>query len=57
MLGRMGSGEITNWAAIFSIEDEETEKINNGKTSDKDNEDITDDLIAAIDRDKAEEGK
>jgi len=56
MLGRMGSGEITNWAAIFSIEDEDTKKAMDGKTSDKDNEDITDDLIAAIDRDRAEEG-
>lgn len=56
MLERMGSDEMTDWAAIFAIEDEEAENIKNNKGEKGDNEDITDDLIAAIDQDKAERG-
>jgi len=55
MLGRMGSDEITDWAAIFAIEDEEAEDIKNnkdGKLPQRDNEDLTDALIASIDRDR-----
>jgi hypothetical protein len=54
MLDRMGSDEMTSWAAIFAIEDEENEKAMDGKGNNRDNEDITDDVIAMIDRDKAE---
>jgi hypothetical protein len=57
MLRRIGSQEITDWAAIFAIEDEELEK-QNKKIRDNqvedDDEDITDQLIAAIEADKAE---
>lgn len=56
MLERMGSEEMTDWAAIFAIEDEEAENIKNNKGSKGDNEDITDDVIAMIDRDKTERG-
>lgn len=58
MLERMGSEEITDWAAVFAIEDEEAEKINNGQNSKQnDHEDITDEVIAMIDRDRAEKGQ
>jgi hypothetical protein len=52
MLERMGSEEITDWAAVFSIEDEDAKKAQDGKQND--NEDITNDLIAAIDQDREE---
>ncbi|HEX9502875.1 MAG TPA: hypothetical protein VF974_00950 [Patescibacteria group bacterium] len=56
MLTRIGSQEITDWAAIFSIEDEEAEKANKGQSnSSSDDEDITDELIAAIEADQAGE--
>ena len=55
MLNRIGSSEITDWAAIFSIEDEDMEKANKGQSNGND-EDITDDLIAAIEADQAERG-
>lgn len=59
MLKRISSSEITDWAAIFSIEDEEMEKQNkkaqNGQNNvEDDDEDLTDQLIAAIEADKAE---
>jgi hypothetical protein len=58
MLRRISSSEITDWAAIFSIEDEEMEKqnrkIKDGQSNGDDDEDITDQLIAAIEADKAE---
>lgn len=61
MLKRIGSSEITDWAAIFSIEDEEMEKqnrkIKDGQSDDGDDEDITEQLIAAIEADKAESVK
>ena len=54
MLRRIGSQEITDWAAIFAIEDEDLEKerqkVKNNQ--DDDDEDITDQLIAAIDAEK-----
>jgi len=57
MLKRIGSQEITDWAAIFSIEDEEMEKqnkkIKDGQNLD-DDEDITDALISSIEAEKAE---
>jgi len=61
MLKRIGSQEITDWAAIFSLEDEELKNANKDKggnkdQDDSDDEDITAALIAAIDRDKEEEG-
>lgn len=56
MLQRMGSDEMTDWAAIFAIEDEEAEKARDGKGDKGDDEDITDDVIAMIDRDRAERG-
>ncbi len=58
MLRRIGSSEITDWAAIFSIEDEEIDKQNNKikNGQEDDDEDITDELIAAIEADKAEQG-
>jgi hypothetical protein len=60
MLKRIGSSEITDWAAIFSNEDEEMEKqnkkIKDGQNNQDDDEDITDQLIAAIEADKAEQG-
>ena len=60
MLKRIGSSEITDWAAIFSIEDEDMEKqnkkIKDGQNNQDDDEDITDQLIAAIEADKAEQG-
>jgi hypothetical protein len=57
----IGSQEITDWAAIFSIEDEEMEKQNKKikdghNNQDDDDEDVTDQLIAAIEADKAEQG-
>jgi len=56
MLERIGSSEITDWAAIFSIEDEEMEKLNkNNGSSGGDDEDITDAFIAAIEADQAGE--
>jgi len=56
MLRRIGSSEITDWAAIFSIEDEEAAKANKnaGNNQVDDDEDVTDALIAAIEADKAE---
>ena len=53
----IGSSEITDWAAIFSIEDEEMAKANKGQnnTSSGDDEDITDELIAAIESEQAGE--
>jgi len=54
MLKYIGSSEITDWAAIFSIEDEEAEKANKGQSS-GDDEDITEDLIAAIEAEQAGE--
>ena len=56
MLKYIGSSEITDWAAIFSIEDEEMAKANKGQntSSSVDDEDITDALIAAIEADQAE---
>lgn len=56
MLERMGSDEMSNWAAIFAIEDEDAEKARGGKGESRDNEDLTDDLIAAIDQDRSERG-
>lgn len=59
MLEMFPSSEIVELAAIYKIEDEEAEKANNGKGGNnfqKDNEDVTDDLIAAIDRDREERG-
>lgn len=60
MLRRIGSQEITDWAAIFEIEDEEMEKQNkklkDNQVEEDDDEDITDALIAAIEADKAESG-
>ncbi len=57
MLERIGSQEITDWAAIFSLEDEEMAKLNKGQSggSSGDDEDITDELIAAIEADQARE--
>lgn len=60
MLRRIGSQEISDWAAIFAIEDEELEKErqkakNNQQNNDvEDDEDITDALIAAIEAKKLE---
>lgn len=54
MLRRIGSQEITNWAAIFLIEDEEMEKANKGEKTSQDDEDITEQLIAMIEADQAE---
>ena len=51
---------MIEWAAIFAIEDEDMEKAQkdggNNKLSSKDNEDLTDALIAAIDQDREERG-
>ncbi len=56
MLRRIGSSEISDWAAIFTIEDEEMEKQNNKiKNNNQDDDDITDQLIAAIEAEKAGE--
>jgi hypothetical protein len=59
MLRYIGSSEITDWAAIFAIEDEEMEKqnkkIKDGQNNGDDDDDITDQLIAAIEADKAGE--
>jgi hypothetical protein len=59
MLKRIGSQEISDWAAIFAIEDEELEKqnkkIQNNQVG-EDDEDITDALIASIEADKLESG-
>lgn len=60
MLRRIGSQEISDWAAIFAIEDEDLEKErqkakNNQQNNDQvddDDEDITDALIAAIEAEK-----
>lgn len=59
MLKRIGSSEITNWAAIFSIEDEEAKKTRKrgGNNNYDDDEDITEQLIASIEADKAESRK
>lgn len=56
MLERISSSEITDWAAIFTIEDAEMAKANKGgnPSSQEDNEDLTDQLIAAIEADQAE---
>lgn len=63
MLKRIGSQEISDWAAIFAIEDEDLEKErqkakNNQQNNDQveDDEDITDQLIAAIEAEKSESG-
>ena len=60
MLRRIGSQEITDWAAIFAIEDEELEKqnkkIQNNQIDERDDGDITDALIASIEADKSESG-
>ncbi len=56
MLKHIGSSEITDWAAIFSIEDEEVEKQNKkDQNNGDDDEDITEQLIAAIEADQAGE--
>ena len=56
MLKRIGSQEISDWAAIFTIEDEEMAKANkNNGNKVEDDEDITDQLIAAIEEDQAGE--
>lgn len=58
MLKRMSSSEITDWAAIFAIEDEEMEKKSKKAQNNQedDDEDITDQMIASIEADKAESG-
>jgi hypothetical protein len=58
MLRRIGSSEIADWAAIFSIEDEEAKKAQkngaNTNTYEDEDDDITDQLIEAIEAEKAE---
>jgi len=59
MLCRISSSEITDWAAFFSNRDEDDEKAQkDGKvgsgSSEREEEDLTSALIAAIDQDRME---